>query len=186
MRHRTRPVPVSVPRPRRHRGSHLRGGAKKNSKVRFCFKRGAKKFSERPESRSSLRLSALPGAGRAGRLSQSRARRRAFNLSAPSRAMVLGLPREATTPRSEQTGRPVPIRSPRSPPNRNVVLRELAAEHADGHDLRLPCGGRVIGRIPYRNSVAAFDPKLLKHNFEDVRRRFRTSSASSGRSLHLD
>ena len=46
MRHRTRPVPVSIPWPKRHHGYHLEGGDKKISKTGFGFKGGAEKFSE--------------------------------------------------------------------------------------------------------------------------------------------
>jgi hypothetical protein len=52
-------------------------------------------------------------------------------------------------------------------------LREPAAEHADGSDLRLAGTFCVVGGIPYRNSVGAFQPKFLENDFEDVRRRLR-------------
>src|ERR1700759_941070 len=46
MRHRTRPVPLLTPWPKRHRGYRLEGGDKKISKTGFGFKRRAEKFSE--------------------------------------------------------------------------------------------------------------------------------------------
>lgn len=45
------------------------------------------------------------------------------------------------------------------PPQR--TLREPAAQHADGCDLRLPRSDRVVRRVADRDGFSALDPELL-------------------------
>ena len=53
------------------------------------------------------------------------------------------------------------------------VLRNPAAKHADGRDVRLPRCGGIVGRVTDRDGVGAFDLELLENGFEDIRRRLR-------------
>jgi hypothetical protein len=61
------------------------------------------------------------------------------------------------------------------------VFGESAAEDADGRDARPAGRDSVVGRVADRDRFAPFDAKLLQHDFEDVRGRFRFIDVFGGR-----
>src|ERR1700676_4086870 len=53
------------------------------------------------------------------------------------------------------------------------MLRERAAEYADGRDLRFPRCGGIVGRVADRDGISAPDIQLTEDDLEDVGRRLR-------------